>query len=111
MRMEMHSGRPSIVVIGAGVAGLATAAALAPRAGSVTVLDRDLLAAGDDPRKGVPQGRHAHGLLAGGAQALESLLPSVMADLFNGEGVLPVDPFGDGRWWQLDGYRARWASL
>jgi 2-polyprenyl-6-methoxyphenol hydroxylase-like FAD-dependent oxidoreductase len=33
------------------------------------------------PRVGVPQGRHAHGLLAGGQQALEQLFPGFADDL------------------------------
>ncbi|MFF5854486.1 NAD(P)/FAD-dependent oxidoreductase [Streptomyces sp. NPDC012751] len=65
------------VVIGAGVAGLVAAAALAraePTA-RVLLLDRDELPDGPADRRGVPQGRHAHLLMAGGLSAMEELLP------------------------------------
>jgi 2-polyprenyl-6-methoxyphenol hydroxylase-like FAD-dependent oxidoreductase len=64
------------VIIGGGLAGLLTAAALRPYA-DVTVVERDTLPAGPEPRKGVPQARHAHLLWSGGARAMEDLLPGV----------------------------------
>ena len=60
-----HLGRHAIV-IGAGVGGLLAARALADYYDEVTVLERDDLPDANEPRKGVPQGRHAHGLLARG---------------------------------------------
>ncbi|MEU9283401.1 FAD-dependent monooxygenase [Streptomyces sp. NPDC048275] len=66
------------VVIGAGLAGLLAAAALHPHA-DVTVVERDVLPAGPEPRKGLPQARHAHLLWSGGARAMEDLLPGVTA--------------------------------
>ena len=69
------------VVIGASFAGLLAAAA-AVRAGyRVTVLERDLLPAGPEPRNGVPQSEQAHILLHRGLLAIESLLPGIEADL------------------------------
>ncbi|MFD7767008.1 FAD-dependent oxidoreductase [Streptomyces sp. NPDC059787] len=64
------------VVIGAGPAGMLAAAVLS-RAGAdeVVVLDRDELPDGPEHRKGLPQGRHAHLLMAGGMDAMEELLP------------------------------------
>ncbi|MGW0846513.1 FAD-dependent monooxygenase [Streptomyces sp. NPDC002787] len=64
------------VVVGAGLAGLLAAAALRDHA-EVTVVDRDALPEGPEPRKGVPQARHAHLLWSGGARAMEELLPGV----------------------------------
>ncbi|MEU5506075.1 FAD-dependent monooxygenase [Streptomyces fungicidicus] len=66
------------VVIGAGLAGMLAAAVLS-RAGAdeVVVLDRDELPEGPEHRKGLPQGRHAHLLMAGGMDAMEELLPGV----------------------------------
>jgi 2-polyprenyl-6-methoxyphenol hydroxylase-like FAD-dependent oxidoreductase len=65
------------VVLGAGLAGMLAAAVLArhPEVGSVTVVDRDRLDAGPLPRRGLPQGRHAHVLMSSGARAIEALLP------------------------------------
>ncbi len=77
----MHAPHPTrAVVLGRGIAGLLTARALSERFDEVTVVDRD----GDPPdapRRGVPQGRHAHALLASGQQALEDLLPGLTAEL------------------------------
>lgn len=64
------------VVVGAGLAGLLAAAALRDHA-EVTVVERDALPEGPEPRKGVPQARHAHLLWSGGARAVEELLPGV----------------------------------
>jgi hypothetical protein len=43
--------------------------------------DRDLLLERAADRRGVPQGRHAHALLARGAQILEELFPGLLVDL------------------------------
>jgi 2-polyprenyl-6-methoxyphenol hydroxylase-like FAD-dependent oxidoreductase len=47
----------------------------------VTVVDRDLLPEPGAGRPGVPQGQHAHALLASGAQVLDRLFPGLLADL------------------------------
>ncbi|CAL9429926.1 Putative epoxidase LasC [Streptomyces sp. enrichment culture] len=76
-RRPSMSGRPATaVVLGGSVAGLLAARALAPFA-RVTVVERDALPAGPEPRRGVPQARHAHQLWSGGARALEELVPGV----------------------------------
>ncbi|MFI6985136.1 NAD(P)/FAD-dependent oxidoreductase [Embleya sp. NPDC050154] len=63
------------VVLGAGLAGMLTARVLAGHVDSVTVVDRDVMPDGPYPRKGLPQARHAHLLMSGGARAIDSLLP------------------------------------
>lgn len=65
------------IVVGAGIAGLAAAAALAGRFRAVTVIDRDTLPDGAKARTGAGQGAHLHQLLKAGEQALEKLLPGV----------------------------------
>jgi 2-polyprenyl-6-methoxyphenol hydroxylase-like FAD-dependent oxidoreductase len=67
----------SAVVLGAGLAGLLAAAALAraPGIGDVVLVERDRLEPGPQPRRGLPQGRHAHVLMSSGARVIESLLP------------------------------------
>jgi 2-polyprenyl-6-methoxyphenol hydroxylase-like FAD-dependent oxidoreductase len=67
--------------VGAGMAGLAAAKAVAPHFEKVVVLDRDALPAAPPPRPGTPQSRHTHGLLAGGQGALERLFPGIERDL------------------------------
>jgi 2-polyprenyl-6-methoxyphenol hydroxylase-like FAD-dependent oxidoreductase len=75
------------VVIGAGMGGLAAAAAVAPHFERVTVLERDALPDGAEWRVGTPQCRHAHGLLVGGLKTLEALAPGYAADLAAAGGV------------------------
>jgi 2-polyprenyl-6-methoxyphenol hydroxylase-like FAD-dependent oxidoreductase len=69
------------VVVGAGIAGLAAAGALANWFENVMVLERDSLPATAAHRAGTPQSWHAHGLLAGGQSALEDLFPGIGEDL------------------------------
>src|SRR3954464_3349292 len=100
--------RPPIrhaIVIGASMAGLPTARVLADHAGTVTVLDRDDQPASYETRKGVPQGRHAHAILAGGARALDALFPRLMGELVADRAGL-LD-FNEGFWFQAGGYRAK----
>jgi 2-polyprenyl-6-methoxyphenol hydroxylase-like FAD-dependent oxidoreductase len=69
------------VVLGASMAGLATARVLADTYERVTVLERDTLPAAAAHRKGVPQSRHAHALLAAGRDALEELFGGLTDEL------------------------------
>lgn len=74
------------VVLGASMAGLMTARVLADRYERVTVIERDVLPAPGETRRGVPQARHAHALLARGGQAIGELFPGVLEALV-AEGV------------------------
>jgi 2-polyprenyl-6-methoxyphenol hydroxylase-like FAD-dependent oxidoreductase len=69
------------VVLGASMAGLLAARALADAFERVTVIDRDALPAGCEGRRAVPQGRHAHALLPHGQSCLDALLPGLTAEL------------------------------
>lgn len=73
-------GRNAIVV-GAGMAGLAAASAVADHFEQILVLKRDVLPSVPAPRAGTPQARHTHVLLVGGQRALEDLLPGLEQDL------------------------------
>src|SRR6266540_1171107 len=68
------------VVLGASMAGLLAARVLADSYAQVTVIDRDELPETPMHRRGVPQGRHVHALLARGRQALEELFPGLTAE-------------------------------
>lgn len=76
---QERSGRA--VVVGAGMAGLLAARVLSDHFQQVVVLEQDELPEGPTPRAGVPQGGHAHNLLARGCQILEELFPGVVAEL------------------------------
>ncbi|OBI82357.1 NAD(P)/FAD-dependent oxidoreductase [Mycobacterium sp. E740] len=69
------------VVLGASMAGLLAARVLSESYQSVTVVERDALPSEPVSRRGVPQGRLIHALLARGAQALEELLPGILDEL------------------------------
>ncbi|HEY1968655.1 MAG TPA: 2-polyprenyl-6-methoxyphenol hydroxylase-like oxidoreductase [Pseudonocardia sp.] len=72
------------VVLGASMGGLMAARVLSDSYRRVTVVERDLLPTESADRRGVPQGRHVHGLLVRGAQVLEELFPGLRADLVAG---------------------------
>lgn len=63
------------------MSGLLAARVLADFYRTVTVVERDLLP--DEPanRRGVPQGRHVHALLARGAQTLGEFFPGILDEL------------------------------
>jgi 2-polyprenyl-6-methoxyphenol hydroxylase-like FAD-dependent oxidoreductase len=79
----------SAIVVGAGMAGLCAARALAGHFEHVTVFERDELPASARARPGVPQGRHAHALAIGGQLALAQLFPGFEIDL-SAAGAVPV---------------------
>jgi 2-polyprenyl-6-methoxyphenol hydroxylase-like FAD-dependent oxidoreductase len=79
-----ETGRPigeHAVVIGSSMAGLLAASALSERYQCVTIVERDTFPAIGEGRKAVPQGRHAHALLASGQRAIETLLPGITTEL------------------------------
>ncbi|MDM0047528.1 NAD(P)/FAD-dependent oxidoreductase [Variovorax sp. J22R115] len=72
----------TVAVAGASMAGLLAAWVLAAHAREVLLIERD--AVRDQPplpRKGVPQGRHAHALLASGQRVLEGMFPGLTEEL------------------------------
>lgn len=86
------------VVLGAGMAGLLTARVLADRYRQVVVIERDPITGATDARKGVPQGRHAHALLARGQRILEELFPGLQQELTD-SGIYSCDLAGNLRWY------------
>ncbi len=97
------------VVIGAGMGGLLAARVLSERFREVVVLERDVLPPIGEHRRGVPQGRHSHGLLASGGQVLETLFPGLTGRLI-AEGAVTGDIVRDARWFHEGGCLARPAS-
>ena len=69
------------VVVGAGMAGLTAARALADFFERVVVLENDALPNEAIHRPGTPQSKHIHVLLAGGQQALSRLFPGFVESL------------------------------
>ena len=95
------------VVLGASLAGLLAARVLTDAYAQVTVIDRDELPAASTHRRGVPHGRHVHGLLARGQQALEELFPGLTAELV-AQGVPTGDMLANARLY-FSGHRLRQA--
>jgi 2-polyprenyl-6-methoxyphenol hydroxylase-like FAD-dependent oxidoreductase len=85
------------VVLGASMAGLLAARVLADAYERVTVVERDLLLPDFAPRRGVPQGRHVHALLARGGVVLDRLFPGFTVDAVDA-GVPVADLLGECRW-------------
>lgn len=85
------------IVLGASIAGLAAARVLSESYAKVTVFDRDELATQPEPRRGVPQSAHAHGLLARGRQVLEELFDDFIPEM-TALGAIPVDVQRDVLW-------------
>ena len=85
------------IVIGASMGGLLAARALSEFFANVTVMERDAFPAADIPRKGVPQGRHAHGLLARGGEVIEAFFPG-WTDEVVASGGRRGDVVGDVVW-------------
>jgi 2-polyprenyl-6-methoxyphenol hydroxylase-like FAD-dependent oxidoreductase len=69
------------LVLGASIGGLLAARVLADWFSRVTIVDRDALPDTAASRRGVPQGRHAHGLLTVGADVVDELFPGLLDDL------------------------------
>jgi 2-polyprenyl-6-methoxyphenol hydroxylase-like FAD-dependent oxidoreductase len=86
------------VVLGAGIAGLLGARVLADHFADVILIERDRLPAVPQHRRGVPQGRHFHGLRPRGLPVLEELLPGLIEELVR-RGALVGDVLGDIRWY------------
>jgi 2-polyprenyl-6-methoxyphenol hydroxylase-like FAD-dependent oxidoreductase len=102
--MKQHA-----IVIGASIGGLLTARALADHYAQVTVLERDTFPAPGENRKGVPQGRHAHALLAAGREALEGFFPGLTDKLVQ-QGAIVGDPTLHARRFIGGGYHCQFRS-
>jgi hypothetical protein len=99
-RMHDHA-----VVLGASLAGLLTARVLSEHFQRVTIIERDELPQTGLHRKGVPHGRHLHGLHPRGREVLEDFFPGFTARLTDA-GAECCDVLGNVRW-QLSGHQLR----
>ena len=93
----MTTTREHAVVLGGSIAGLLAARVLSDSYAQVTIVERDVLPAGPEPRRGVPQGQHVHGLLPRGRQVVETLFPGITDELVTA-GALAGDVLANVRW-------------
>lgn len=90
MKSANPTTRNKAVVIGACMAGLVAARALADFYSEVLILERDTFPVPGGQRKGVPQGRHLHNLLPAGQEILEKLFPGLTGQLIS-QGAQTID--------------------
>ena len=89
--------------------GLLAARALSDYYEGVTVLERDHFPAPGENRKGVPQGRHAHGPLAQGSRILEEFFPGLARDLV-ARRAKEGDVIENCSWYQNGGFPTQFDS-
>ncbi|WP_025896883.1 FAD-dependent oxidoreductase [Sneathiella glossodoripedis] len=87
-----------VIIAGGSLAGLVTAKAISPYFDSIDIFEADSKSEDLGPRKGVPQGRHVHGLLKGGANALINLFPDLPEKL-EANGATSADFCRDVKWY------------
>ena len=80
--------RRHAVVIGGSMAGLLAARVLSDHFAQVTMIERDRLTGDAEPRKGIPQGRHVHALLASGAAIMGEYFPDLFPTLAHNGAIL-----------------------
>ncbi|WP_257447694.1 FAD-dependent oxidoreductase [Archangium lipolyticum] len=97
------------VVYGGSMAGLVAAGVLSRHFERVTLVERDRFEDGPQPRKGVPQGMHVHGLLTRGMNILRDVFPGFREDL-EAAGSRCLDMTGDHAWYMSGIWRPRFQS-
>lgn len=105
----LKPNRKHAIVIGGSMAGLLATRVLSDRFERVTLVERDSFPSVGEHRRGVPQGRHTHGLLASGRQVLDTLFPGISEQLMDG-GALQGD-VSDGCRWLFEGDRLKQSEL
>ena len=103
-----HVGQHA-VVLGGSMGGLLAARILPDHFDRVSIVERDAFPPDGEHRKGTPQARHAHGLLARGREVLEDLFPGLTDELI-GRGALPGDIRLQARWFNNGGYHRKLAT-
>ncbi len=97
------------LVMGASMAGLLTARALHRHFERVTVIERDTLAHSPGTRKGVPQSRQTHGMLAGGWKVLQHFFPGIDQELAE-QGAIEGDVTRHSLWYSEGGFHLQFDS-
>ncbi len=100
------TNRQHAIVMGGSMAGLLTARVLSNHFAQVTILERDPVVNFPEPRKGQPQARHLHGLLATGLQVMTRYFPDLPQALAE-NGAIMADFAETMQWYAYGGYRKR----
>jgi 2-polyprenyl-6-methoxyphenol hydroxylase-like FAD-dependent oxidoreductase len=94
------------IVIGGSIAGLLAARVLSDYFTQVTILERDPVHDQPESRKGQPQTRHLHGLLANGLEIFTHYFPD-LPEALAAKDVLMGDMAENMQWYTHGGYRRR----
>jgi 2-polyprenyl-6-methoxyphenol hydroxylase-like FAD-dependent oxidoreductase len=97
------------VVLGGSLAGLLAARILSDHFERVTLIERDPYTDSAEPRRGMPQANHVHGLLVRGRQILEELFPGVQDEMI-AAGAPVVDMAHEIAWFTRAGWGVRLSS-
>lgn len=101
-----NRSRSHALVLGASMGGLLAARVLSEHFAQVTILERDTVTAEPQSRKGQPQTRHLHGLLASGLDTLTHYFPDLQDALVQ-NGAMVVDMAESMHWHSYGGFRKR----
>ncbi|GJL62493.1 MAG: FAD-binding monooxygenase [Nitrospirales bacterium] len=109
MTLDSPKQRIHAIVIGCSLAGLFTARVLSDHFERVTILERDPVGDHPESRRGQPQTRHLHGLLAQGFRIINDLFPDLEDALVKGGAI--ISDMGEAiRWYHFDGYKKQFTS-
>lgn len=104
--MSRQTNNQQAVVLGGSMAGLLTARILSDHFDHVTIVERDPVHAHPEARKGQPQARHLHGLLASGLAIMNQYFPG-LSETLAAEGAFVGDMGESMNWYTYGGYRQR----
>ena len=109
MNQSPSNQRDHAIVIGGSIAGLLAAGVLAKHYTKVSLIDADKFSDSEAPRKGVPQGNHAHGILRNGWEQMKSVFPN-LEERVSAAGALWLDVGMDLKWHYFGVKRATFES-
>jgi 2-polyprenyl-6-methoxyphenol hydroxylase-like FAD-dependent oxidoreductase len=109
LQVNQITEKDRAIVIGASMGGLMVARALANHFPQVMVFERDALPSEPAPRKAIPQGRHAHVLLARGIDVMEDYFPIMTKDLV-AQGAIAEDMSETSLWFSKGRYHRSYHS-
>lgn len=102
----VRPNRQHAIVLGASMGGLLTARVLSRHFDHVTVIERDTVDPAPLARKGQPQARHLHGLLASGLEQMTAYFPD-LPDALKAAGAIVEDLAAGMNWYTYGGKRQR----
>jgi 2-polyprenyl-6-methoxyphenol hydroxylase-like FAD-dependent oxidoreductase len=106
---DQVGGTGQAVVIGGSVAGLLASRILSKHFERVIIIERDRFTDNADPRKGAPQARHAHAVLAKAVEIIEDLFPGFFAEL-EASGSTKIDMCNELKFYHFGKWKKRFSG-